>query len=137
MMELVPRVNDRHQMNAPQDAFRPREAILDAAMRLFSKYGYPGTSMRDIAREVDMLPGSLYAHIQSKGKLLVELVESGIERFLAIENVLTPSMPAEMQMRTAIKAHVTIATENPEGALVVFHQWRFLSEPKLSRVILW
>ena len=90
--------------------------------------------MRDIAREVGMQAGSLYAHISSKEALLVELVEAGIDRFLAIGNKLTPSMSAETRLRFAIKAHVAIATENPESSLVVFHQWRYLSEENLARV---
>lgn len=103
-------------------------------MRLFSTQGYPGTTMRDIANAVAMLPGSLYAHIDGKETLLVELVESGIERFLAIEGPLAASTEsAAPRMRTAIKAHVAVAAENPERALVVFHQWRFLSEQNLPR----
>ena len=121
-------------MATPLNALHPREAILEAAMRLFSKHGYPGTTMRDIANAVAMLPGSLYAHIDGKETLLVELVESGIERFLAIEKPLAAStVSAEARMRMAIKGHVAVAAENPERALVVFHQWRFLSDQNLPR----
>ncbi len=56
---------------------------MDAAMHLFGKQGYSGTSMRDIAGAVGVLPGSLYAHIASKEALLVDIVEGGINRFLA------------------------------------------------------
>ncbi len=123
-------------MTIAQDPVHPREAILDAAMQLFGKRGYNGTTMRDIANAVSMLPGSLYAHIDGKETLLVELVESGIERFLAIEQMLEalPLSPL-VRMRAAIKAHVMVVAENPGRALVVFHQWRFLSEPNLPRAL--
>jgi TetR/AcrR family transcriptional regulator, cholesterol catabolism regulator len=121
-------------MSTPPDTPHPRTAILEAAMRLFSKHGFPGTTMRDIANAVEMLPGSLYAHIDGKETLLVELVESGIEKFLSIEQLLPPpTTSAEGRLRVAIKAHVALAAENPERALVVFHQWRFLSEQNLPR----
>ncbi|HSM22357.1 MAG TPA: helix-turn-helix domain-containing protein, partial [Rubrivivax sp.] len=44
--------------------------MLDAAARLFCRQGYDGTSVRDIARAVGMLPGSLYCHFATKEDLL-------------------------------------------------------------------
>ena len=44
----------------------PMNAIVDAAVRIFSERGYNATTMRDIAKAVGILPGSLYAHIESK-----------------------------------------------------------------------
>jgi TetR/AcrR family transcriptional regulator, cholesterol catabolism regulator len=111
-------------------AASPREAITDVAVKLFSEHGYTGTTMRDIATAVGMLPGSLYAHIDSKETLLVEIVQHGIERFLAIDSLQRASNePPTARMRMAIKAHVAEVAGNPERTLVVFHQWRYLSEP--------
>jgi hypothetical protein len=45
--------------NSGQDGC-PRELILDVATRLFSEKGYVGTTMRDIATAVGVLPASLY-----------------------------------------------------------------------------
>jgi len=105
-------------------------------MQLFGKRGYTGTTMRDIATAVSMLPGSLYAHIDGKETLLVELVEYGIEQFLTVEKIIAeqPESPL-LRMRAAIKAHIAVLAENPEQALVVFHQWRFLSEANLPRAL--
>jgi TetR/AcrR family transcriptional regulator, cholesterol catabolism regulator len=114
---------------------RPREAILEAAITLFGKRGYTGTTMRDIAKEVGILPGSLYAHISSKETLLDTIVELGIESFLSIEGVLQQSLPAVDRLRAAITAHAKVAAENPGRSLVVFHQWRFLTEPNLTRAL--
>lgn len=107
----------------------PRDAILNAAMRLFGKQGYTGTSMRDIANEVGVLPGSLYAHIQSKEALLVEIVADGIGRFLAAiaPHSMSAATPPE-RLRRMIVAHLEVVAQNPERSLVVFHQWRFLSD---------
>jgi AcrR family transcriptional regulator len=121
----------------PPDQLSPRQAIVETAVRLFGKQGYTGTTMRDIAKEVGILPGSLYAHINSKEALLDEIVESGIESFLAIESSipLATQASAEERLRAAIKAHVAIATGSPERSLVVFHQWRYLNEPNLTRAL--
>lgn len=118
-----------------QDAPRPRETIIEAAITLFGKRGFAGTTMRDIANEVGVLPGSLYAHIESKETLLDEIVELGIESFLAIEETLPKGAPVLERLRAAIKTHVAVAAENPGRSLVVFHQWRFLAEPNLTRAL--
>jgi AcrR family transcriptional regulator len=121
---------------AAEEAQHPREGILDASMHLFSRYGFTGTTMRDIAKAVGVLPGSLYAHISSKETLLVEIVESGIEKFLAITaRKEARESTATEKMRAAIRAHVAVVAENPERTLVVFHQWRYLTGPNLTRAI--
>ena len=122
-------------MRAGTEVQKPREAILDAAVALFGKMGYAGTTMRDIAREVGVLPGSLYAHISSKETLLDEIVEMGIESFLAIESRIPEKGTGAEKLRAAIKAHVAVAAIHPGRSLVVFHQWRFLTEPNLTRAL--
>ncbi len=58
-----------------------REQIEDVASALFSDRGYRATSMRDIARELDIQGASLYAHIPSKEAVLhVHVVASSPER---------------------------------------------------------
>ncbi len=110
-------------------AIGPRDAIMDAAMHLFGKQGYTGTSMRDIASAVGVLPGSLYAHIASKEALLIEIVDGGINRFLAAvgPHVVSDASPVE-KLRAMIIAHVEIVADNPERSQVVFHQWRYLGD---------
>jgi TetR/AcrR family transcriptional regulator, cholesterol catabolism regulator len=117
-------------------AIGPREAIMDAAMHLFGKQGYTGTSMRDIASAVGVLPGSLYAHIASKEALLVDIVDDGIHRFLAAvqPHVESGVTPAE-KLRAMVIAHVAVVADNPERSLVVFHQWRFLGDSNIQAAI--
>ena len=104
-----------------------RQSIVDAAMHLFGQQGYSGTSMRDIANAVGVLPGSLYAHIDSKEALLVDIVEDGIHRFLSAVQPHVESAAAPIaKLRAMIVAHVEVVADNPERSLVVFHQWRFL-----------
>src|ERR1700730_12401521 len=113
-----------------------REAIADTAVRLFSEHGYTGTTMRDIAEAVGVLPGSLYAHIESKETLLLEIVSDGIARFLAIEQALEAFVDSrEARLRKAIRAHIDAVAEDPQRSLVVFHQWRFLSEPNRASAV--
>jgi AcrR family transcriptional regulator len=114
----------------------PREAIMDAAVHLFGKQGFSGTSMRDIANAVGVLPGSLYAHIASKEAMLVDIVDDGIHRFLdAVRpHIVSGATPAE-RLRAMVIAHVSVVADNPERSLVVFHQWRFLGDDNIQAAI--
>ena len=54
--------------------------LLDEAARLFRAQGFHGTSIRDIVRAVDMLPGSLYYHFATKEDLLAAVYAEGVRR---------------------------------------------------------
>jgi len=58
-----------------------REDIINAAIRLFNQSGYHATSMRDIARAVNIKKPSLYHHFGSKE----EFTAAVIERYLMLE----------------------------------------------------
>ncbi|WP_154771081.1 TetR/AcrR family transcriptional regulator [Nakamurella alba] len=117
-------------------ANRKRESILQEATRLFGAQGYAGTTMRDIATAVGVLPGSLYTHIQGKEELLLEVVETGIARFLTLEPLGADqgSSPVD-RFREFIAGHVLLVAENPEWSRVINHQWRFLTGEKLRTVV--
>lgn len=114
----------------------PRAAITNVSIQLFGKQGYTGTSMRDIATAVGLLPGSLYAHIESKEALLLGIVADGIARFIdAVEPfVASPGSPVA-RLRKMIAAHMEVVADNPERSQVVFHQWRFLGNDNLPEAI--
>jgi TetR/AcrR family transcriptional regulator, cholesterol catabolism regulator len=57
-----------------------RVLLLDAAARLFNQRGYHATSMRDIAKAVDMLSGSIYYHFNSKQEMLLAVYAEGARR---------------------------------------------------------
>lgn len=54
-----------------------RELILDAAERLFAKHGLDGVAVRDLARETNLTPSSLYNHFPSKEALYDAVLERG------------------------------------------------------------
>jgi AcrR family transcriptional regulator len=55
-----------------------REAILDAAERLFSARGVDGVAVRDLARELQLTPSSLYNHFPGKQALYEAVLERGL-----------------------------------------------------------
>jgi AcrR family transcriptional regulator len=91
--------------------------------------------MRDIARELNMQGGSLYAHIDSKEDMLWEIVEQAAGQFLAAVRPLTAlPEPASARLRRMLRAHVDVVTRNLDNATVFFHEWRFLSTPRRAQI---
>jgi AcrR family transcriptional regulator len=69
-----------------------RDKLLVIAARCFNEQGYDAASMRDIAREMEILPGTIYYYFPSKESLLVAVHQEGVRRISAkIEAALAKS----------------------------------------------
>jgi AcrR family transcriptional regulator len=97
-----------------------REPLLDAAAELFASKGYAGTSTRDIAKAVGMLPGSIYYHFRSKEEILLAVYHEGVSRFTAALEVAleTTSDPWE-QLERACVTHVSILLDSGPYARII------------------
>ena len=112
-----------------------RRQIEDVASALFSSRGYAATSMRDIARALDLQGGSLYAHIPSKEAVLAAIVEEAAEEFhAAVRPVAERPGPAAGRLREMIAAHVHVVTGGRERAKVFLFEWTFLGEDRRDAV---
>lgn len=86
------------------------ERVLVAALQLFASRGFHGTSVRDLARELGILPGSVYAHVRSKEHLLAELVELGHHTHAQhVEQAVAAAGPSAADRLAAfMRAHVEV-----------------------------
>ena len=57
-----------------------RAVLLEAAARQFIERGYAAATMRDIAADANMQPGSIYYHFKSKAELLAAVHEEGMRQ---------------------------------------------------------
>lgn len=98
-----------------------REALLDAAAAMFAAKGYDGTSIRDIAGAVGMLPGSMYYHFKSKEDLLIAVYRKGVARFeAAIDEALASTGADPWQaIEAACAAHLSILLDGGDYARIV------------------
>jgi AcrR family transcriptional regulator len=105
-----------------------KENVLEAAVSLFSRKGYHGTTVRDIAEESGMLSGSLYAHITSKEDLLFEITCRASDQFMAaVEPIASARAPAPVRLREAMAAHLRVVAGSLEAATIFLHEWKALS----------
>ena len=109
-----------------------RQAIEEAASSLFREHGYSGTSVRDIARAVDIQGASLYAHVTSKQDVLWSIVERMATRFESAADEIESHDPGvaangpDGHLMALVRAHVGVITEDIERASVFVHEWRAL-----------
>lgn len=108
----------------PTDAARANNrlgAIRDVAAGLFAAKGFHETTMRDIAGQVGMLPGSIYYHFPSKEDLLAAVYAEGVDRLLARIDAADPGESAEPWARLAavMTAHVEAILDRSPYARVI------------------
>jgi TetR/AcrR family transcriptional regulator, cholesterol catabolism regulator len=117
-----------------------RREIEDVASTLFRQRGYSGTSVRDIARALDIQGASLYAHVASKQDVLWSIVERMATRFEAAADVVEAADPDAavfgpgVQLISLVRAHIGVLTDDIERASVFVHEWRALDPARRDAI---
>ncbi|MGH8946862.1 MAG: TetR family transcriptional regulator [Acidimicrobiia bacterium] len=110
--------------------------VVEAAGRLFARSGYHGTSMRDLGREVGLLGSSLYAHVNSKQDLLVEVVEEGARLFEdSAEKALAAGGDPGERLAALIGGHVEVVLDNLDIARTFLNEARMLDDTHRAKVL--
>lgn len=88
------------------------DLILQAALKVFSKYGYNKTTIEDIAKELSMTKGNLYLYFKDKKDLYEKAVAFGLRRW-------------QKSAHEAIDANADPATQIVQFAI---NGWLYLSK---------
>jgi len=114
-----------------------RNDLVIAAAKLFKDKGYHGTTMRDIARAINMQAGSPFYHFASKQDLLFAGVEEGMASCLVeLEAIDATAMAPLDYFRALARAHLgrLLTTEGGMVPMVV-DEWRFLEGEQLEAIL--
>jgi AcrR family transcriptional regulator len=115
-----------------------RRAIEDVASELFRAHGYAATSVRDIARVLDIQGPSLYAHVTSKEDVLWAIVDRAAGRFEAAAEAARPAdgrADPATDLAALARAHVLVITDDVGAAAVFVHEWRALGGERRAAVL--
>jgi AcrR family transcriptional regulator len=114
-----------------------RRAIDEVASGLFHANGYAATSVRDIAKALDIQAASMYAHVASKEDLLWSIVDRAATAFeVAADAAAVEADAGDPVDRLAalVEAHVEVVTADPERSSVFVTEWRHLSAGRRAQI---
>jgi AcrR family transcriptional regulator len=118
-----------------------RRAIEDVASELFRAHGYAGTSVRDIARALEIQGASVYAHVASKEDVLWSIVDRAASRFEAAADAAEAAVdrdhagdPVEA-IASLVRAHVAVVTADVGEAAVFVSEWRALGDERRAAIL--
>jgi AcrR family transcriptional regulator len=111
--------------------------ILRAGLRLFSEYGFHGTSVRQIAAEVGINPATLYAHYPAKEQILADLVLVGHQELYGRLSAALAAAGESATERLAalVREHALIHCDYPLLALVANAELHALTPPAAEEAL--
>ena len=105
------------------------EEIFRVISRMFAEKGYLETTMRDIARELNIKPPSLYNYFKCKEEALFILVKESMENALKkMENICNSNISAEEKLYRIIEFHTYAYSIKKEGPTLLLNHVDKLSE---------
>ena len=90
--------------------------IIQAALEIFVRKGYHGTSVEEITRKIGLTKGALYAHFSSKSDLLLRIIDEFKSKFIGgmVEAVEQVKGDALEKIHLVISFNSKFAVENQD-----------------------
>ena len=110
--------------------------LLEVALLTFGERGFHGVSVRELADAAGIRPSSMYAHLESKEALLMELVAMGHQEHRDRLRAAFESEPTDVvaRMRALVRAHVRLHAEYPLLARVANRELHVLDAARQEQV---
>jgi AcrR family transcriptional regulator len=119
----------RRRLSAPER----REAILAAAVDVFSRSGFQGASIDAIARRAGISKALIYEHFPSKQDLRAAVLEDHVaELFRRLAESAATDEPGEVRLRAGVEAFLAFVEERRAGWRMIF---RDAADPAVARVV--
>lgn len=114
-----------------------REALLDAAVRQFSKTGFDGTTMRDIAALSGMLAGSIYYYYPTKEHLFLAVHEYAVEHICAnVLRTVDPEAEPWTRLTQAAQGYLESMLNEFEYASIIITEFPQRRSPELRDALI-
>ena len=110
-----------------------REAILNAALEVFARRGYNGSSIDEIAQTAGISKALIYEHFPSKRDLHVSLLESHVQEiFKRLAEAAATSDPGEVRLRAGVDAFLGFVETRRDAFRMLF---RDAVEPEVAGIV--
>ncbi len=107
--------------------------IREQARRLFARQGYAAVSMRQIAAEVGVQAGALYAYTRDKQTLLFELLEEHMLELLAAWQDDPGGMPLD-RLEKFVRFHIDFSLDRSDAVFLSYMELRNLDPENHARI---
>jgi AcrR family transcriptional regulator len=114
---------------------RGREAILDAAARVFTERGYRGATVDAILEEAGLSKGAFYWHFESKDELMLAVLAERVERPIKeLIELIRSARPDENMSEVATRRFAEYL-DSGRDAILLEHEYEALAarDPRLRR----
>lgn len=102
---------------------KTKKAIFQSAIEIFSKAGYNGATMDDIAVNAGVAKGTLYYHFKSKEEIFNYIITNGLEMMrVAVEDAVKAEENILLKIRTMCKFQLELIYENKDFFKVIMSQ---------------
>lgn len=107
--------------------------VRKAARQLFARHGYAAVSMRQIAAEVGVGVGALYAYTPDKQALLADLLRGHMEELLADWRDDSHRPPLE-RLEEFVRFHIGYSLDRPEQVFLAYMELRSLTPGNFRQI---
>lgn len=104
------------------EASNKREAILEAALRLFAEHGVDSASMADIARAVGITKGTLYHYFSGKIEILEELMSATHYSSDQVAEAMSAAGPLEERLTRLAQDYLDAICTKPDLGHVLLRE---------------
>jgi len=112
-----------------------KEQIHEVAKRMFREEGYHGTTLEQIASELNVTRAALYYWVPSKEALLSEIHEEALDLLLErFEEVKRRDLSAIELLRAALQMHAHAVIENIDAVTSFFQDQASVPELQAERI---
>ncbi|MEA2438085.1 MAG: hypothetical protein QOF65_2641 [Thermoleophilaceae bacterium] len=118
-----------------EDAHHGREAIIDAAARVFTERGYRGATVDAILERARLSKGTFYWHFESKDELMLAVLAERVEQPVKELIEMLRSAPADENMSLVANERFGEFLERGRDAILLEHEYEGLAarDPRLRR----
>ena len=120
---------DKREASIGDDAQQRYQAILESAARVICARGYDGASMQEIAEAYGMTKAGLYHHIETKEKLLLAIMNYGMDLFekQVISQVIDIADPLERLKACMVKNIKLVTSGSSKEVTIILHEHNTLT----------
>jgi AcrR family transcriptional regulator len=98
---------------APAPAPDTRQRLVDAAIALFIRHSFAGTSLQMIADELGLTKAAIYHHFRTREQLLTAILEPIIDKLSAVVDDAEEQRGVNARAERMLNGYARLAVENP------------------------